>query len=213
VAIEVVMSNVVTVLGSTVRMQESDEALVDVLRRENTPDDERERAARELVRRHREGVVNQFYRLGHDIHMAEDLAQETFLQVLRGVHTFDTTRAFKPWLYAIARNVWAREIRKGWTRPRNAGEGEIESKPAPGTEVDTQIDRETMLAKVRDLLAGYPSARARECFELHYFSGLEYPQIAERMSVVEGTVRGWISEVKVWLIRRLNPGRDSGQQT
>ena len=50
-------------------------------------------------------VLGDLYRLaGGRRPLAEDLAQETFLSLLRQ-ETFDPQRAFKPWLFAIATNL------------------------------------------------------------------------------------------------------------
>jgi RNA polymerase sigma-70 factor (ECF subfamily) len=57
-----------------------------------------------LVRRHHSSLLGYLYRLvSGDRELAEDLAQETLLRLLRQ-HTYASHRPFKPWLYAIASN-------------------------------------------------------------------------------------------------------------
>src|SRR5260221_8214052 len=44
--------------------------------------------------------------LTHDVARAEDLLQETFLQIHRSRRSFDPRLAVEPWVYAIARHVY-----------------------------------------------------------------------------------------------------------
>lgn len=58
-----------------------------------------------LVTRHHAPLLGYLYRLvGGDQQLSEDLVQETLLHVLRQ-RTYQATRPFKPWLYAIATNL------------------------------------------------------------------------------------------------------------
>jgi len=59
-----------------------------------------------VVERHHRPLIGFLYiRVGGDIRLAEDLAQETFVRVMRGIGTYRPSSAFKPWLYAIAANL------------------------------------------------------------------------------------------------------------
>lgn len=44
-------------------------------------------------------------RMVHDAHLAEDLTQETFLRIQRGLATYRPEFALRPWLFTIASNV------------------------------------------------------------------------------------------------------------
>mgnify|MGYP002655136048 CR=1 FL=1 len=50
-------------------------------------------------------------------HEAEDLAQETFLTAWKGLKTFDSSRAFAPWLRGIAENHLRNHLRKFRAEP------------------------------------------------------------------------------------------------
>jgi len=59
-----------------------------------------------LVERHHSDLLGFLYRqTGGDRALAEDLAQEAFLRVVRAIGQYRYPRPFKPWLYAIALNV------------------------------------------------------------------------------------------------------------
>lgn len=64
-----------------------------------------------LVRRYQDTIVNYIYLTINDYHRAEDLAQETFLRVLKSAPRYKPKAAFKNWLYTIATNLSRNEIR------------------------------------------------------------------------------------------------------
>ncbi len=48
----------------------------------------------------------------------EDVYQETLLAFFQARHTYDPSRPFEPWLFAIARNIAADHARRYWSRAR-----------------------------------------------------------------------------------------------
>ena len=65
-----------------------------------------------LYRRHRQHVYALCVRLLHDTTEAEDLAQETFMQVFRKMHTFRGDAAFSSWLYRLTTNCVLMRFRR-----------------------------------------------------------------------------------------------------
>ncbi|HXD90710.1 MAG TPA: RNA polymerase sigma factor [Candidatus Binataceae bacterium] len=49
---------------------------------------------------------------------AEDICQETLIAIFKSRHTYQPTRPFEPWLYAIARNVISRSFSHSLQRVR-----------------------------------------------------------------------------------------------
>ena len=76
----------------------SDEQLVKALRAGD------ESAFRTLVTRHHDDLIRFLTRLVGDRTAAEDVFQDTFLQVYISADTFDVSRRFRPWLFTIAAN-------------------------------------------------------------------------------------------------------------
>jgi RNA polymerase sigma-70 factor (ECF subfamily) len=60
-----------------------------------------------LFERHQGPLVGFLHRMTGSAGLAEDLAQESFLRVLRYARSFKPEAPFRPWLYRIARNVLA----------------------------------------------------------------------------------------------------------
>ena len=84
------------------------------------------------------------YLLGQarDAAKADDLVQETFLQMHRARHTFNPAFPLTPWAMAIARHVWLMHrraaSRRPWetddvdrSRPAGAGRGGVAAPTAP----------------------------------------------------------------------------------
>ncbi|MDA0838541.1 MAG: sigma-70 family RNA polymerase sigma factor [Planctomycetota bacterium] len=70
----------------------------------------------ELVRRYQDRVFNLLYRLCHNEHDAEDLAQEVFIKVYDSLSEFRGTSGFYTWLYRVATNAYYSYFRHSKTR-------------------------------------------------------------------------------------------------
>ncbi len=108
---------------------------------------------------------------------AEDLVQQTFLQVHRARHDFDVGQCFRPWLFTIALNLRREYHRKRGRRP------EVLLDHIP--ECSDPIGPDARADAVSDLdwaLAALPFEQ-REVIELHWLEGLSFREIAEAMSL------------------------------
>lgn len=118
---------------------------------------------------------------------AEDVAEETFLVVMRQCGTFDPARAaFPNWLYGIARRVARRHNTRRrrrlllWERWHREPRVEVSSERV--TEA-----RET-LGQVARILGELPEMQ-KQCFELHVVRGLDVAVVAAMYEISESTVR------------------------
>lgn len=74
---------------------------------------EDQQAFAELVRRYQSPVRAFLTRMTrNDVHLADDLAQETFLKAWRKLHTFRGTAKFSTWLFGIAFNEFRSAARQ-----------------------------------------------------------------------------------------------------
>ena len=76
----------------------TDEKLFDLFRRGDMG------ALRKLIERYKDDLLRFLFRLVGDRAAAEDVFQETFLQIYQSSDTFDIERRFRPWLFTIAAN-------------------------------------------------------------------------------------------------------------
>lgn len=123
--------------------------------------------------------------LVRDAALADDLLQETFLQVHRVRHTFQPHRPVRPWLYAIARNVALMHRRAAGRRARHetiADEALPEIPVAP--EIEGLGDRDAVWGAIARL----PAAR-REPVVLHHVLGMSFKEVGAVLGITEGAAK------------------------
>ncbi len=136
---------------------------------------------------------------------AEDLAEETFFQVVRtevtGMGRFDRSRGcFKPWLYSIAHNMLCNMLKNHLRRQQHEvrfeeietieeGEGEesvVEQFPAEEPSPEELLEAQELSEPVKECLNELPP-ELREVLILAYIEGLELREIAEMLGITYGT--------------------------
>ncbi len=137
----------------------------------------------ELVRRHREGVVNVVYRMCGDAALAEDAAQECFIRAWQHLHSYRPRSAFRNWLYRIATNCAISELRRA--KPMVDVDDHPLSDDRRGPEASA-AQRERAAAVQAAILA-LPAA-GRSTLILREYEGLSYRDIAETLGIPIGTV-------------------------
>lgn len=127
-------------------------------------------ALRPLMERHSTAVLNFLFRMTGDRGAAEDLAQETFLRLYRSAASYEPDRGFRPWLFAIARNL-AINLRRRRRRERHA--------PLPDDPgARTAVLPGEVHAKVAETLARIEEPY-RSALTLCAVGGLSYEEAAE----------------------------------
>lgn len=130
---------------------------------------------------------------------AEDIFQETFLQVHQSADAFDLQRRFKPWLFTIAANKARDLIRSQARRPTNPLQASIAPGDDDGGEFidlmratvelpDEPLGRKEMQEKVQRVVGSLPE-HLREILILSYFNTFPYRQIADILGIPLGTVK------------------------
>ncbi len=115
--------------------------------------------------------------------VAEDLLQETFLQVHRARHTYIPPRPVKPWVYAVTRHVALMYLRSQRRRKESTPSDELPEIPLP-PEMDELADRAT----VERLLRRLPP-EAREVVSLHHLLGLSFKEVGQVMGISPGAAK------------------------
>ena len=109
---------------------------------------------------------------------AEDLTQETFLQLHRARHTYDAAYPVLPWVLAVARNVWRMDRRTASRRP-NWDAGDVPEVPVPA-DAERYADRAAVRAALRQV-----APVRREAVVAHHVWGWSFREIAARAGVRE----------------------------
>jgi len=148
-----------------------------------------------LLRRHRSPLYTFFVRVLGDRAKAEDLAQETFLRIVKGSAAWEHRARFHTWLYTIARNLCidaARRDRFRRAESLDTQEGEegprIDAVPSGSAGPDRQADSARLRPLLRRALLALP-AEQREVFVLREQAGLPFKEIAELVGANENTVK------------------------
>lgn len=125
------------------------------------------------------------YLLSHarDAAKADDLLQETFLQLHRARHTYDAKFPVMPWAMAIARHVWLMDRRALSRRPWA---------PDDVTEMDVPVRGEAASyaeqSDVRRALGQVASSR-RSAVIQHHVLGLSFKEIAAGAGIAEAAAK------------------------
>lgn len=142
------------------------------------------RPFRTLVSCYRDRVINTVYRFLGDLHDAQDVAQEVFLKVYRGLPDFRATSSFSTWLYRITINTCKNELRRRSRQP-SLLEPDLESlgirlPTAPSAEqVIIACEQRDVIQETLDGL----SETHREALTLRDFLDLSYQEIAEVLEI------------------------------
>ncbi|MFC0216698.1 RNA polymerase sigma factor [Paenibacillus chartarius] len=115
--------------------------------------------------------------------MAEDIVQETFIQVFKALPHYDASRPIQPWIYKITLNTVRKSLRKTyWSSIWNKHHGdEPES-------VEAAILREESNQQLWEKVNALP-IKSKEVIYLHYYLELKLTEIAEILDIPIGTCK------------------------
>jgi len=157
------------------------EALVVGLARKGNRD-----AFAELVTRRQSWVRNLMRRSCGDATLADDLAQQVFLQAWRNIHSLREPGAFGGWLRRLAVTCWLQHMR---AQDALHGANELsgimpESTGASGVATDMGMDLDAALATL--------PGPVRLCIVLAYHERMTHGEIADLAGLPPGTVKSHI---------------------
>ena len=164
-----------------------------------------------LVRRYQPELIGFLTRLLGNRTAAEDVFQDTFLQVHSSAAGFDVSRRFKPWLFTIAANKGRDYYRKNGRRrgmvnlsaPARGGGGGgggaaggngeagaslVDFLAEETRPVDARLSEAELRDKVRQTIDAMPQ-HLKEILLLAYFQRLSYNDIADSLQIPLGTVK------------------------
>lgn len=162
-----------------------------------------------LYARHKRRIFSLCLRMTGNHAQAEDLTQESFLQLYRKIASFRGESAFSTWLHRLSVNIVLMTFRK-----KGIAEVSLEQTLGPQQEEESikevatrddvlhgSIDRLTLEKAITGLPPGY-----RIIFVLHDIEGYEHNEIAEMMSCSLGNSKSQLHKARMKL-RTLLSGR------
>lgn len=144
--------------------------------------------------------------------VAEEVVQDTWLAVVRGVDRFEGRSSLKTWLFHIllnrARSTAGREARTTPLADGDVGEqfdaaGAWLTPPVPWADrADDRLVAEQLIGRVRDLLPTLPAGQ-REVVILRDIEGLTPADVCELLGISDGNQRVMLHRGRAQLRRRL----------
>jgi RNA polymerase sigma-70 factor (ECF subfamily) len=157
----------------------------------------------ELVGRYKNLVYGLVHRLVADRSQADDLAQDVFLRIHRGLPYFRGEARLATWIYRIVQNVC---FEQRFRRPRDLSLDETDrGRPRidPGSTDGSYADLE-LRDRLEKAIAMLPD-RYRMLIAAHYLKGVQYEALAESMNMPLGTVKTHLYRAKKRLRELLEP--------
>ena len=157
----------------------------------------------QLVERYWERLYRWLYRVTHDRHTAEDLAQETFLKAFAGLKRFQAGTNFAAWLFRIAHNNYANQCRAA-SRPRQPLPDDVPNRERDP--LDQAITTEALQSVAQAIHRLPPEFRA--ALLLRVEEGFSFRQIAEVLDLTEETARWRVFKARQKLLSTLAPRQE-----
>src|SRR6476659_10182726 len=143
-----------------------------------------EGAFQELVERYKDLVFAVIARTVQDRSRAEDLAQEVFLRVHRGLPYFRGEARLSTWIYRIVANVCVQDS----SRPATVSLDDERAAPAVPSASDRQFGDFELRDRLEKAIARLP-ANYRLLIAAHYLDGVQYEDLAEALQQPLGTIK------------------------
>lgn len=141
-----------------------------------------------------------FEHRGFSTEECQDLIQETFLRVYRGIEAFRGDARWEHWLFRIAANTAIKALRHRAAAKRagrevpleEEGEGDLPAAAALSAGGNAEPLRQLLGREMKDLLLqaieGLPP-QMRRCVRLRLLQDLDYDEIAEILQLSPSTVK------------------------
>lgn len=150
-------------------------------------DDDRHAFA-ELVRRHEVMLCGFLSRLTNDTFLADDLAQETFVEAYRNLGKFSGKSTFSTWLLGVGYNRFRQYKRRNPNPETTTDMPDAEDEGADAASRGTEADVQAAIAKLGE--------DQRAAIELCYVQGLSHEEAASVLHCPLGTLKTNILRAK-----------------
>lgn len=116
---------------------------------------------------------------------AEDVFQETFINVYRYGHSFNGNSKFNTWLYKVATNECIRHLK---SRKKELHKVEMTRMQMGNFETTNEVDERDILIKFQKAILMLPD-KQRIVFNMRYYDELSYKEIADILNTSENSLK------------------------
>jgi RNA polymerase sigma-70 factor (ECF subfamily) len=163
-----------------------------------------------IHRRYHHRVYAVCLRMIRNAALAEDLAQEVFIQLFRKISTFRGDSSFSTWLHRLTVNQVLMHFRRPNVRSEQTTEdGTLPLRMVTGTENPNKmavIDRISLDQAISQLAPGY-----RTVFILHDVHGYEHEHIGRMLGCSAGTSKSQLHKARLKLRKLLTTQKTDSQ--
>jgi RNA polymerase sigma-70 factor (ECF subfamily) len=150
-----------------------------------------------IVLRWQGPLINLAYRFCRDHSRAEDLAQEAFIRIFRGLPTWRQDATFSTWLFAVATNCYRSELKRIPAATYSLNDALTITRVHKSS--SNQAD---LHDAIRQAVLALP-ARYRETLVLFYFHEMDIAAAAQSLGLPEGTVKARLARGRKILQQKL----------
>lgn len=124
---------------------------------------------------------------------AQDITQEVFVKVWKNIHTFDSSKPFKPWIYRITKNTCFDYMKKKSSIPFSSFDTEngnwlTDTLQDPALQPDAITDRSLQAHYLSGAISKL-SPKHSQIIDLHEMQGLRFREIAHMTHTSLNTVK------------------------
>ncbi len=163
------------------------------------PDNDKEAAIRRMIAEHQTALLRLCYLYLHDVQLAEDAVQETFIKAYRTLERFRGEASEKTWLSRIAMRTCCDMRRSFWFRRMDR---RVTPEMLPEQAQDADEDESALTLAVMNL-----PRKEREVVLLYYYQDMSMNDIAAALSLTQPTVSYRLRRARERLRRELE-GRE-----
>lgn len=153
----------------------------------------------ELVRRHGSAVRALLRRMGAQPSLADDVAQDAFIQAFERCSEFRGEGTFAAWVKRIAARLYIKRVAKEARYVAEIETDETSAAPDPGGLMDLDEALKAL------------SEPERMCVSLCHGAGMAHPEIATALNLPLGTVKSHVKRGLDKLRARLQPAQTLGR--
>jgi RNA polymerase sigma-70 factor (ECF subfamily) len=145
-----------------------------------------EEAFKRLFLRYQAGLLRYLERMLHNLERAEEVFQETMIEVWKKAKSFDGRSSPATWVYSIARHKAMDRLRQEREEPVDPEEFSY----IPNTQPDASqiVEQKDLVEKIQKVLKSLSPVH-REVIEFTYYQGYSIEEIAKITGCPEGTVK------------------------
>ena len=151
-----------------------------------------------LVARHQVKAVRTAYLITRDLGLAEDVAQDSFLQAFRSIRGFDSTRPFEPWFMRSVVNASVKMMQRSAKQVEvgdEADESLFAELAARVESVEEQVESIEVQNQIWDAMQKL-SPRQRAVIVQRYFLEMSEKEMAEEAGSAVGTVKWMLNAAR-----------------